>query len=469
MARMPTKKRLLTIVAGLGLILVLSLAVIPSHDDRTGPGGQAGLGDSLYPLLGNPGYDALHYEIEMDVSPAENAITATTLITAQATKNLEAFNLDLSGLEVRSLTVNNVPAPFSRQGHKLTINPAGALAAGSQFQVAVVYSGSPEPITDPGVPFSKLGWHHRAGIIYTLNQPSGAMTWFPSNNHPADKATYEMRITVPEGVVAAANGVLAGQTAAGGKTTYTWQMDRPMATYLAAIYIGDFERVSHGPLDGGSPLIRNYLPQNADPSISQALAVTPEIIRFFEARLGPYPFEAYGTMVMPFDLGFALENQTLSIHGPDTIGVDILAHEIAHQWLGNSATLDDWGDIWLNESFATYLQLMFEAQYFEQDLGSKISRVQTVLATSGAGPAKGIKVRDFVNFNVYGRGVVGLQALRRHAGDEVFFKILQAHYDQAAGSNTNTDKFLGIVNELAGPEAVDIVESWLLDETPGPL
>ena len=469
MVRMLTRGRLLIIAAGLGLILVLGLAVTANPDDRAGPSEQTGLGDSLYPLLGNPGYDALHYEIEMDVSPAENAITATTLITAQATKNLEVFNFDLSGLEVRSLTVNNAPASFSRQGHKLTIDPAETLTAGAQFQVAVVYSGSPEPITDPGVPFSKLGWHRRAGIIYTLNQPSGAMTWFPSNNHPADKATYEMRITVPEGVAVAASGILAGQAAAGGKTTYTWQMDRPMATYLAAIYIGDFERVSHGPLDGGGPLIRNYLPRNADPSISQALAVTPEIIRFFEARLGPYPFETYGTIVMPFELGFALENQTLSIHGPDTIGVDILAHEIAHQWLGNSATLDDWGDIWLNESFAIYLQLMFEAQYFRQDLGGKISRIQTVLTASGAGPAKGIKVRDFVNFNVYGRGVVGLHALRLHAGDEVFFKILRAHYDQAAGANTNTDKFLGIVNELAGPEAVDIVESWLLDKTPDSL
>ena len=348
-----------------------------------------GLGDSFYPFLGNSGYDALHYEIEIDVDPAANTISALTSITAQATEDLEAFNLDLLGLEVHSVAVDGAQAEFWRSGHELTVQPASPLAASSQFEVAVSYSGSPEALDDPGVPFSKMGWLHRDGVIYTLGEPSGSMTWFPSNNHPTDKATYEIQITVPEGVTAASNGLLVDETATDGQTAYTWRMDDPMASYLAAVYIGDFERIDHGPLYDGGPIIRDYVPRDASPDVAQALSVTPDVIAFLEERLGPYPFDAYGTIVTPFPLGLALENQTLSIHGPATIGPGIIAHEAAHQWLGNSVSPDDWSEIWVNEGFATYLHLMFEAEHFGADFNETMTDVHAWLSSRGHRTAEG--------------------------------------------------------------------------------
>ena len=277
--------------------------------------------------------------------------------------------------------------------------------------------------------------------------------------------TYEIQITVPEGITAASNGLLIDETTTDGRTTYTWRMDDPMATYLAAVYIGDFDRIDHGPFYEGGPLWRDYVPADAAPEIVDALSVTPEVIQFLEDLLGPYPFDAYGTIVVPFPLGFALEHQTLSLHGPASIGPGIIAHEVAHQWLGNSVTPDDWSDIWMNEGFATYLHLMFEAEHFEADLHDVIVQIYAQLVAFETGPPKGIEVEDLFGQTVYFRGAVTLHALRRHVGDEIFFEILRTHYDRSAGGTTNTEEFLGLVEELAGPGAVDLVEYWLFDET----
>lgn len=424
----------------------------------------AGLGDSLYPFLGNAGYDVVHYRIELDVDPVANSITALTTITAQATEDLSAFNLDLSGLEVHDVTVDEVAAEFSRSGTELTVRPALTLAGGAEFAVGVRYSGSPEPINDPGVPITPLGWHSQDGVIYTVSQPSGAMTWFPSNNHPSDKATFEFHITVPETTTAAATGLLVDESTADGRTTTTWRMDDPMATYVTAVYIGDFERVDHGRPNPGGPLLRDYVPDGAAPEVSESLAVTAQVITFIEEILGPYPFEAYGTLVLPFDIGFALENQTLSVHGRDILSAEIIAHEAVHQWVGNSVALERWDDIWLNEGFATYLHLMFAAEHYGFDFHAEMRQLHQQLPFFAATPPKGITLEQLVGPSVYFRGAMTLHALRLHAGDETFFAILRAHYERSAGGTTNTGEFLGIVDEFAGSEAVDLVESWLYDE-----
>ena len=423
-----------------------------------------GLGDSFYPFLGNGGYDVLHYDIDLDVDPTTNTISALTAITARATGELAAFNLDLSGLEIRSVTVDGADAGFSRSGHELTVEPDDPIEAGSEFEAEVAYSGSPEAIDDPGVSFFKVGWQQQDGVIYTASEPSGAMTWFPSNNHPTDKATFEIQVTVPEGLVAAANGLLASETTENGRTTFVWRMDDPMTTYLAAVYIGGFERMDHGPLYEGGPLLRDYVPSDSPPAVANALSVTADVLAFLEELLGPYPFDAYGTIVMPFPLGFALENQTLSLHGNDTLAPFIIAHEVAHQWLGNSVAPDDWSDIWLNEGFATYLHLMFQAEHAGTSLNDDMTALHAQLVGAGAGPPKGIEVEDLFGLSVYYRGAATLHALRLHSGDEAFFEILRAHYDRSVGGTTSTAEFLALVDEMAGPAAMDLVESWLFDD-----
>jgi len=425
------------------------------------------VGDSFYPLLGNSGYDVLHYDIDLDVEPSANTIDAVTTLTAVAAADLAAFNLDFHGLNVSRVAVNGTETGFSRDGQELTIELVEPISSGAQFTVAVSYSGTPQPIDDPGVPYKALGWHSDQGVIYTASEPSGSMTWYPSNNHPTDKANFTFRITVPDGVTAAATGLLTDEISANGRTTTTWQMNDPMATYLAAVYIGDFERHEQR-LDNGL-LIRDYVPRGSDASVLDSLAVAPEAIRFFEEILGPYPFDAYGTIVMPFPLGFALENQTLSIHGPDTVYPYVIAHEVIHQWMGDSVTVDDWSHIWLHEGFAHYLGLMFIADFTGQELEALMAGEHLELTAAETSPPGAIQAHELFDFNtVYRRGALTLHALHTLVGDDLFFSIVRTHYDQSAGGNTNTDLFLEIVDDLAGTGAVSLVESWLYDpEMPG--
>ena len=153
------------------------------------------------------------------------------------------------------------------------------------------------------------------------------------------------------------------------------------------------------------------------------------------------------------------------MHGTATIEPDVIAHEVAHQWLGDSVTLDDWSEIWLNEGFATYLHLMFAAEHYGHDLNAEMEQMHAQLPSFASVPPKGIGVEELFGASVYFRGAATLHALRRHTGDETFFDILRAHYERSAGGTTNTAEFLAIVDEFAGSEAVDLVESWLLDET----
>ena len=434
-----------------------------------GQPGADGLGDSFYPKLGNGGYDVSHYRIELDIDPSNNTIEAVTTVTATATQRLSSFNLDFSGLTVESVTVGGSSASFSRDGAEMTVTPGAPLAADSEFTTVVTYSGTPAPVSDPGISLIKtVGWHWRTdpddypdGVIFVASEPSGAMTWFPSNNHPSDKATFTFVITVPATVVAAATGILESEVTSDGSTTSTWAMDDPMATYLAAVYVGDFA-LQVVP-EEGKPLIRNYLHSGVLPG---SLSDTRKIMDFLVAVLGDYPFGAYGTIATPFPPGFALENQTLSLHGSQSLSGWIIAHEMAHQWFGNSSTPEDWSDIWLNEGFAKYMDRMYLAHQNETSLDSYMKILLDRVAGSNAPAPKTITVSQMFHSNgVYYRGALTLHALRKQVGDTVFLSILKAAHSRTSGATTSTEKFLEIVDELADEQAVAVVNTWLYNDT----
>ena len=424
----------------------------------------AGAGDSFYPWLGNSGYDVTHYDLALDVDPDANAIDGVTTVHAVSTSELEAIYLDLSGLEVSTVKVDGTAAEYSRQDAELIVQPTTPVPAGVSFSVEVAYSGIPERIDDPGVPFFEIGWFNQDGVIFTANEPSGSMSWFPSSNHPTDKATFTIAITVPERLTAASNGLLTSETVVDGRRTATWQMNDPMATYLAAVYIGEFERHEQGTREG--LLIRDYIPSSLTGEERQAtleaLSVTPGAIEFFEELLGPYPFDVYGTLVLPFRTGFAMENQTLSLHGNQTLNPLIIGHELAHAWFGNSVSPGDWSDIWLNEGFAHYLAFLYLADHEGSDVGALMARELQAARDANAAPPASVTVEQLFDFNsVYRRSTLTMHALHRHLGDEMFFEVVRRHYQQSAGGTATTPEFMAIVAQRGGPEAVALLASWL--------
>jgi len=430
-----------------------------SDPSAPAPTGLDGVGDSLYPALGNGGYDVQHYSLALEVDVDRNELEAVATIEAVATDELDVFHLDLEGLEIQEVTVDGSVATVERAGHEAVITPATPIVGAAPFTVVMRYLGTPEPIDDPAIPFDTIGWHQREDTVYVVSEPSGAMTWFPSNNHPTDKATFDFAITTDSDLTVVANGVLDGiEEVGGGQSTTTWRMDDPMTTYLASVYIGDFELRESVTDDGVR--IRNYFPPAFADDLESDFELTADVIDYFETLFGAaYPFAEYGSIVLPFSTGFALENQTISVHGLDATDPYTIAHEIMHQWAGNSVTLGDWQDIWMNEGFATYLAYL----YFEdRGLSSDIEPVGMYAALRGGsiGPAE-VPIEELFGLSVYFRGGMALHALRVEVGDDVFREILVTYYERFAGGDITTDEFVDVVDEVAGPDAVAVLDAWL--------
>ncbi len=429
--------------------------------------GDPGLGDPYYPHLGNGGYDVQHYHVELTVDLARKHLDGRVRIEAVAAQALSSFNIELAGMQVHSLTVQGEPAEVSR-GSEMTITPATPLEAGQAFEIVVEYSGSPgEGIDYSGMEEFEVGWgwYPDGDGAYVAAEPSGNSTWMPVNEHPSDKATYSYAITVAKPYVAAANGVLQDTIDNGSTRTFVWDSAHPMASYLATVGVGLFDiETSSGP--NGLP-IRNYFEQDISPGVRNDFARTDEMLELFNELVGPYPFEVTGVIVHDLDFGFALETQTMSVFGAAFTDEYVVAHELAHQWFGNSVGLNCWQDIWLNEGFATYLSALWnEHAYGEDALEDEIELYYRQVASSGpfVSPPGNPGSDDLFNFGVYYRGALTLHALRERVGDEAFFRILQTYYQRFRDSNASTADFVAIAEEVSGQPLQEFFEAWLYAE-----
>jgi aminopeptidase N len=322
--------------------------------------GPAGIGDPYYPSLGNSGYDAQHYTLDLAVDVRSNVISGTATMEARATQDLAQLSLDFVGFRIGTVTVDGTATSYRRVARKLIIVPARSIAAGRAFTVIVAYRGTPTLIQTAS---GDGGWYDDGRQVYVLGEPDGAEGWFPVNDHPLDKATLTFRLTVPAEDTAVANGLPAGQISHGATTTCIWQEDSPMASYLATVAIGTFvARRNTGP--NGLPLL-SYYPLDLAGRAQAVFAQLPRMIAYFESLLGPFPFEAYGMILVNADLPYALETQTRSLMGRGVLAyiperaAEGISHELAHQWFGDSVSLKTWRDIWLNEGFATYLSWLW--------------------------------------------------------------------------------------------------------------
>ncbi|HBB33126.1 MAG TPA: hypothetical protein DDZ80_03135 [Cyanobacteria bacterium UBA8803] len=439
--------------------------------------GQFGVGDSLYPGFGNSGYDVQHYTLDLNVTDvATSTLTGITTLEIQATEDLSSFNLDFIGFAIDSITVNGNSAAFSREGQELTITPAEPLYTGDRFTVEVKYNGSPTPIDTVAIPYPvPTGWVIFDGGSFVLSQPDGAANYYPVNDHPLDKASYTFRVTVPEPFEVAANGVLEQTIDNGNSTTYVFEARDPMASYLTTVNISQFDlETENGP--NGIP-IRNYFAEDIPKDLLKPFDLQSQMLDFFSSIFGPYPFEVYGSVVMDTDTGTALETQTLSIFGlldleSPTYLEDTIAHELSHQWFGNSVSLADWSDIWLNESLATYSEGLWREHTqgrealndWVVDNYQFLVEIFDELVTPGAPAAD-----DLFNTSVYYWGALGLHALRLEIGDDAFFDTLKTFHDRFKGGNVTTYDFIGVAQEISGQQLSSFFDRWIYSENLAPI
>ena len=446
---------------GCALALGATLATVAPASAQFSPGA-SGLGDPFFPSAGNGGYDVGHYDLDLRYRPSSGKLVAHARIEATAKQALSAFNLDFRGPEISSVTVDGAAAGFERTGRELTVAPASGIPADSAFAVEVDYRGRPQKLFDPDG--SVEGWIRTDDGAFVVGEPQGSTTWFPGNDHPTDKATFTFEVTVPRGTEAVANGALVERRRAGRWVTWTWHADAPMATYLATATIGNF-KLDRSPVAGLDSVVA--IDPRERRASQRALEQTGKMVRLFRSLYGPYPFGQIGAIVDHAPrVGYALETQTRPIYdrAPDEA---IVAHEIAHQWFGNSVSLRNWHDMWLNEGVATWSEWRWTQERGGLTTAEYFGRYMREPASSpvwepppGAipGPEK------LFAESVYVRGAMTVEALRRRVGNEAFYATLRGWAASRAYGTGTTSEFIALAESTSGQELGELFDRWLFQD-----
>ena len=448
---------------------------IPDPDERDrllglAKDGMAPRGVDPRSLAGIPSqldFDATHYFVDLTFDDAAESIGGTVTMTATSlVDGLTVVALDLlDNMTVSLATVNSVITTFIHQNDILSIDLPVPADEGESFVVAVTYAGSP---AQSG--FGTFGWNKYSGsgqgdMVWSLSEPTGARNWWPCNDRPDDKAIVEEWWTVRHDWIATGNGVLQGvDTVPGNRKRYRWAATHPLTTYLVSIAASNYATFSHNytPIAGGSMPIDYYVyPEHlADARVS--FSETAAMVSFFAQKFGEYPFveDKYGMTAFPF-LG-AMEHSTNTSYGYILINGGnnydyINAHELAHQWWGDSVSPETWQDIWLNEGFASYS----EALWFESLGGapSYHAYMDGLAQASFSGP-----VYDPISLfgaTVYRKGAWVLHMLRGVMGDADFVQGLRDWYANHKDGVGNTAQFQANQEALYGAPLDWFFEEWV--------
>ncbi len=429
------------------------------------PGGRSA-GDPYIPELGNTGYDVEHYTIQLALDPATDHVEgATTIEAVSKLHGLSEISLDFVGFEVSAVTVNGVAATFNRDGKKLIVMMPELLPVNVPLRVVVSYRGSPVYEPSPYLHFvDHLGLHYPDGqSIFSIAEPDGARYWFPANDHPRDKATFRFELVVPAGLTAVANGQLqetrpAALPSGESGDLFVWEHNFPMAPYLALVAVGPYER-----LDGRSPggtALRHYVTPELKVEVMGATSEVGQALDWMAGLFGPYPFESFGYVTAPVS-GGSMESQTMVLLSNDMIGKRTAVHELAHMWFGNWVSLDTWAEMWRNEGFATYIQLMWETRDDPEELELQMAALRSVVEGNDKRyPLNQPPPEYLFELNVYFQGAAAVHALRQEMGDQAFFAGLREYMARFGGGTASDAQFKTVMEEAAGRPLDDFFAQW---------
>jgi len=460
-----------------------------------------GLGDPALADLGNPKIDVTNYDLALTIDPEGDRIDAAVArLDVTAVEDIDEVALDFVGLDIASVAVGGETVDATRADGKLVVPLGETLAAGEGTAIDVCYSGVPKTIATAAIFGAQTGWSGASGGSFVLSEPEAARTWFPANEHPTDKATFTFTVTVPVGYVGLANGKLtaapfactgtlpegpddgtsepcvpAGSeppTEGRAKDTFRWEMPDPMAPYLAVVLVGDYRRLVQPDVDGVP--VEMWLPAESRPNDEKLFARQSEMLEFLVGKLGPFPFENYGGAVLPgpADDAFldtvAFEAQSMSIYGADAVIDEVLIHETAHQWVGDSVTLERWArDLWWVEGFATFAQwLWVEETEGAEEYAKQVQNAQFQILGE-VDPLTDLEPTALFSPLAYDGGALVFHSLRRELGDELFFEFLRTFTRTYAHANASTADLMATANEVAGRDLSAFFSAWL-DNTSRP-
>ncbi|MBA2772616.1 MAG: M1 family peptidase [Nocardioidaceae bacterium] len=419
--------------------------------------------DPFYPDTSNPEIDVLHYFL--DLSWDGQTLTGTTTATFRTTTATDTVRLDLAA----ALTVDNVeldarPVSFEQADDGLVMH-GQQMARGVRHTLTISYRGEPVSTPAPSRRLDStegLGWNtDRDGNVYTFQEPFGAFTWYPVNDHPSDEALYDARIHTRGADVGVFNGKLTGRARAGGETVTNWHVDEPMASYLTTIAIGPYRRHT-GITNSGMEISYWLMPRDTDllPTLKREGATAFE---WLEGHAGDYPFSTLGVVVVGGTS--AMETQTLvtmsrgAAERPDAV----LQHELSHQWYGDAVTPVDWRGLWLSEGFAMYFQ-----QWYEGDLGRPMYaggvdewRGYDNQARQQSGPPGDYDPQSFGDLNVYLGPAMMLNEIRKQVGDQAFERLVKTWVTDHDNGHVDRLTFTRYVNVETGRDFTSLIDRWL--------
>ncbi|HEX6150710.1 M1 family metallopeptidase [Nocardioides sp.] len=393
--------------------------------------------DALYPDVGDPGVDALHYGLDLTWDPDARLLTGRERLTFRSTEDDDEFQLDLEpSLSVSEVRVDGEVAEHEQDGKDLVVTVD--VERDARYEVQVDYSGSPVPVPAPTTrqDLAEVGWTTMAdGETWTMQEPFGAYTWYAVNDHPSDKALYDFTLRVPGPMVGVANGELTSRTNRGEQEVTRWHLAEPASSYLVTVAFGIF-RTQEATAASGVP-ITVWVPPEEIGGLEKLTDDAVRAVDWVEERLGPYPFDTLGFLFVDATSGMETQTMiTLGIH-PYAMSAPVLVHEVVHHWWGDQVTPRDWRDLWMSEGMAMYLQAVYESENGGQALAARISEWSAGGSAMRAevGPPRDYDPDAFAERNVYFLPGVMWHDVRQRLGDAEFFRL--ARWWPASHDNDN--------------------------------